>query len=379
MAGASWIKAVPEVGDGAIEIVGELRLAEDQLQLRHGDQRLAYGIAVSAQPIGHLQQDAVDFLHLLLGEAHQFVVEVDRLQRLHKQRVPAGTGGMNHAIDLAALSGDHRDDEALIADGDEFLLQDAFLAVGAQETLERLVDGLLLALDVAAQAAQRDARMVGHAAIWQDLAIQFAQQGAKLADGGGAASQQRKALGGRGQVRLGIGGDIEQGEQLEDFLGLEPRAFDAQFVYRGFHVGDAAELDAQRGAAPAGLRVQGGVQVVNRLSGFGERGVELRAVRKRAHLFQFAFAQRARDVAAKELPQSFEFQDFSACFQDGYFLRIASHARESFEREYVSSTQRRRERRDKRRENQTEETDLRSSLPVSHSPSVFSALPLRSL
>src|ERR1019366_10774700 len=159
-----------------------------------------------------------------------------------------------------------------------------------------------------------------------------------------------------------------QGEQLEDFLGLEPRAFDTQFVHRGFHVGDAAELDAQRG-----------VQVVNRLSGFGERGVELRAVRKRAHLFQFAFAQRARDVAAKELPQSFEFQDFSACFQDGYFLRIASHARESFEREYVSSTQRRRERRDKRRENQTEETDLRSSLPVSHAPSVFSALPLRSL
>src|ERR1035437_737807 len=102
--------------------------------------------------------------------------------------MPAGAGGMNHAIDLAALSGDHRDDEALVADGDALLLQHAFLAVSAQEALERLVDGLLLALDVAAQAAERDARMVGHAAIWQDLAIQFAKQGAELADGGGAAS-----------------------------------------------------------------------------------------------------------------------------------------------------------------------------------------------
>ena len=130
-----------------------------------------------------------------------------------------------------------------------------------------------------------------------------------------AASQQRKALGGRGQVRLGVGGDIQQREQLEDFLGLEPRAFDAQFVHRGFHVGDAAELDAQRGAAPARLRMHGGVQVLNRLSGFGERGVELRAVGERAHLLQFAFAQRARDVAAHQLPQGFEFQNFSACLQ----------------------------------------------------------------
>ena len=63
------------------------------------------------------------------------------------------------------------------------------------------------------------------------------------------------------------------------------------------------------------MGVQGGAQVLNRLSGFGERGVELRAIGERAHLLQFAFAQRARDVAAQQLPQGFEFQDFSACLQ----------------------------------------------------------------
>ena len=255
MARVLQVEALAEARNRAIEIVGETRLAEDQFQLGHGDQSLPDGIAVGAQAVGHLQQDAVDLAHLLFGEAHQFVVEVDGFQRLHKQRVPAGTRGMNHAIDLAALSGNHRNHEALVADGDELLLQHAFLAVGAQEALQRFVNRFLLPLDIAAQAAQRDAGMVGHAAVGQDLAVQFAQQGAKLADGRGAPSQQRKALGGRGQVRLGVGGDIQQREQLEDFLGLQPGAFDAQFVHRGFHVGDAAELDAQRGAAPAGLRM----------------------------------------------------------------------------------------------------------------------------
>ena len=297
------VEALAEAGNDAIEIVGELRLAEDQFEFCDGDQGLADGIAVGAQAVGHLEQDAVDLAHFLFGEAHEFVVEVDGLERFDKERVAAGTGGVDHAIDLAALSGNHRDDEALIADGDELLLQHAFLAVGAEEALERFVDGFFLALDIAAEAREGDAGVVGHAAVGQDLAIEFAQQGAKFADGGGAAAQQREALGGRGEVRLGVGGDIEQGEQLEDFLGLEPGAFDAEFVHRGLHVGDAAELDAQRGAAAAGLRMQGGVEVLNGFSRFGEGGVELRAVGERGHFFQFAFAERARDVAAYELPQ----------------------------------------------------------------------------
>jgi hypothetical protein len=87
-------------------------------------------------------------------------------------------------------------------------------------------------------------------------------------------------------------------------------------VHRGFYVGNAAELDTQRGAAAAGLWMQGGVEVLNGFSRFGEGGVELRVLGERGHFFQFAFAQRARDVAAYQLPQGFEFEDFSACLQD---------------------------------------------------------------
>ena len=110
--------------------------------------------------------------HLLFGEAHQFVVEVDGLERLDEQRVAAGAGAVDHAVQLAPLPGDHRHHEALVADGDEFLLQHAFFAVRAQKALERFLDGALLPLDVAAQAGQRHAGMVGDAAVGQNLAFQ---------------------------------------------------------------------------------------------------------------------------------------------------------------------------------------------------------------
>jgi hypothetical protein len=50
-------------------------------------------------------------------------------------------------------------------------LQHAFLAVRAQEAFERFLDGPLLAFDVAAQAGQRYAGMVGDGAVGQNLAI----------------------------------------------------------------------------------------------------------------------------------------------------------------------------------------------------------------
>ncbi len=135
----------------------------------------------------------MDFAHLLFGEAHQFVVEVDGFERFDEQRVAAGTGAVDHAIQLAALPGDHRHHEALVADGDELLLQHAFFAVRAQEALERILNGLLLPLDVAAQAGQRHAGVIGDAAIGQDLAVQILQQAAEIADGLRAAAEPRES------------------------------------------------------------------------------------------------------------------------------------------------------------------------------------------
>ena len=57
-------------------------------------------------------------------------------------------------------------------------------------------------------------------------------------------------------TRLGVGGAVQQREQVEDFLGLQAGAFDAQLVHRRLHVGQAAEIDADGGAARGRLRAR---------------------------------------------------------------------------------------------------------------------------
>ena len=49
---------------------------------------------------------------------------------------------MNHAFRAASLARDQRHDEALVADGDEFLLQHAFVAMRFQEAFERFLNRL---------------------------------------------------------------------------------------------------------------------------------------------------------------------------------------------------------------------------------------------
>src|SRR3954468_1953336 len=110
----------------AIEIAGETRFAEDELQLRHRRKGLPDRIAVRAEPRRHLDKNAMDLAHLLFGEANEFVVEIDGFERLDEQRMPAGARAVDHAVELAPLSCDDGHDEALIADRDELFLQHAF-------------------------------------------------------------------------------------------------------------------------------------------------------------------------------------------------------------------------------------------------------------
>ena len=200
-----------------------LALPKTSSSSAHGGQGLADGIAVGAQARGHLHQDAVDLAHLLFGEADQFVVEIDGFQRLDEEGVAAGAGAVDDAIHLAPLPGDEGHHEALVADGDELLLQDAFVAVLLEEAFERFLNGLLLALDIAAQAVEGDAGVIGDAAVGQDLAVELAQQGAEFADGPGARAEQGKAFGAGGEIAFGVGGHIEQGEERRRFRAAPAR------------------------------------------------------------------------------------------------------------------------------------------------------------
>ena len=120
----------------------------------------------------------------------------------------------------------------------------------------------------------------------------------------GAAAEAREPLGGGGQDGLGVGRAIEQREQVEDFLGLEAGAFDAQLVHGGLGIREAAEIDADGGAARGRLRA--------RRRAAGSRWPlpprqDLRpGARGRCAAATFsssALAQRAGDVASQQLPQ----------------------------------------------------------------------------
>ncbi len=154
---------------------------------------------VRAQARGELAQDAVDFASFFLGEAHQFVVELDGFERLDEKGVAAAAGSVNHAIDAALAAGDYGHHEAVVADGDEVFLQRAVRMMRAQEAFERMLDCLALLFDVAAQAAQRDAGVIGQHAAGKNLAAQLLRQLAQIGDGGAVRGQPGESLAGGDQ------------------------------------------------------------------------------------------------------------------------------------------------------------------------------------
>src|ERR1019366_7137675 len=119
---------------------------------------------------GQLAQNAMNFAAFGVLESHQFVVEIDGFERLQKQSLPRGTRAMNHARQLAALPHQHGDHEPLIANRDVFVLQYTFITVGLEEAFERILNRLLLLLDVAAYAIQVRARTIEHRTIGLNLA-----------------------------------------------------------------------------------------------------------------------------------------------------------------------------------------------------------------
>ena len=121
----------------------------------------------------------MDFAHLNFGEPDQIVVQFDGLERLDKERVTAGSSSVHHAFQLLVLTGDHRDDEAIAANGDELFLQNAFFLMSFEKPFEGILDVLFLAFDVTADAMQHHAGGVRDAAVRIDLAFQGAPRRGK--------------------------------------------------------------------------------------------------------------------------------------------------------------------------------------------------------
>src|SRR5579875_1803329 len=84
-----------------------------------------------------------------------------------------------HSAALLHLDGDHK---ALAANGDQFFLQRAALRKPPQISLQRLLDGSLLLLDVAAQSGELERSAVIQRSVRQDLIAEVAQQRREVSD-----------------------------------------------------------------------------------------------------------------------------------------------------------------------------------------------------
>ena len=245
-----------EARDHAAEIGGEVGLGEQHLEFAESMPGAADRGRVLPQPFRHLAQNPMHLARLFLGEAHQLVVQLDGFQRLEEQRVAGAAGAVDHALDAALLAGNQRHHEAVITNSDVVFLEHAVLPVYAQEALERFLDGLLLALQIAAQPAERDAGMIGNRAVGKDLAGQVRQQAAKFAESGRARREAREASRGGRQDGARVRSPVEHVGNLEDLLRFEPRSLDPELRHRGADVGDRVEVQPDGGASGRGLRLR---------------------------------------------------------------------------------------------------------------------------
>ena len=99
---------------------GKLQFQFSQ-RLNRGENRAR----VLADASRHLDQNAVDLRLFFIEQSHQFVVLFDGLQGLDKNGLSAGTGAVHHALHSPFLLDLHRDDKALTANRDQFVLHRA--------------------------------------------------------------------------------------------------------------------------------------------------------------------------------------------------------------------------------------------------------------
>ena len=255
-------------------------LAKIRSSARHDRGGGADGFAVDAQARRQFAQNAEHLARFFFLQAHQFVVQIDGFERLEKQRLAGGTRAVDHAGQLAALAGNHRHHKALVADGDVFFLQNAFVAVGAQKALERFLNAFLLFLDLAAQAMQMRAGAIEHRSIGLDFAFDFFQQRAEIADALRALRQAAEIVRPpHSETTRHRRRDRETRSDRRFRAARAPRLRCAVSGSSTVTSGSPLRLMPDRRALPGWLRSGCGAQIVDRFARFGQ--IALHCVRDR--------------------------------------------------------------------------------------------------
>ena len=148
--------------------------------------------AAPAERVGQRQQDAPDFLGLLLLERDDVVVDFDGAERLEKQAGAAGRRAVHDARNAAAVLGLHEQHVAAVALGDDLILQVLRRLLAAQVRLERAAQPRLLLAQPIADQPQLRARVVDDLARRVDLLAHLRRLALERRGAGGGGVEQRK-------------------------------------------------------------------------------------------------------------------------------------------------------------------------------------------
>jgi len=106
----------------AVVVFGEVGFGELQFEFGEDIERDANWFSLRSDAFGHLDQNAVNLDEFFFQEANEFVVLLDGFERLDKYGLAAGAGAVDNPLHAPLLFDLYRDDEAVSADRDEFVL-----------------------------------------------------------------------------------------------------------------------------------------------------------------------------------------------------------------------------------------------------------------
>ncbi len=205
-------------GRYTVEFAGEAGAGEKAVDQSEDASAVDEGWGEGGDLTRERDEDAVDFGLLFFDEADELVVLLDGFEGFDENCLARRTGAMDDAGDAALELGTNGNDEAVAADGDEVFLSGAVGGELTQRGAQGLFNDALLALLLAANAAQLGRGTVGESAVGLDgafdglcqrakrwwLAKQSARRGrgacrlgARAATGAGIARRRRRWRGGR--------------------------------------------------------------------------------------------------------------------------------------------------------------------------------------
>ena len=242
-----------EGGADAVVVGGEAGAGEVAFDFGEEIDAGGDGGRVDADVSRHGGEDAMDFGLLVFEQLDEGVVLLDGFEGLDVDGLAGGACSVDDARDAALEFRFDGDDEALAANGDKVLLRCSFLAEASQGCAKAVFDVALLALHLAADAAQVGGSVVAEGAIGFDLSgeggeqrreVLLTQRRGESFDGGPVAVERGR----RREQQIAPGFEaFDDDEQRQDFSGFECCAFDAGLVEQRRGVEEAVEFDGAAG------------------------------------------------------------------------------------------------------------------------------------